>query len=271
MVSEAALGTSSTTSRESMKMKNESEAALRTVVDMNEQELSLLAFAFQEDADTLKEGLFDFQEEALNALRAGAEFLSEKYPGSSFEMSVFTPATVFHQESSCTFIEGSGNEDTSMADEEYLLTIIYDAEKGEYRCADNFYGAVLRERYDEAVGQCLETVGISSKEYTTFSVPMGKEMDGTLSVEEFLSMEPPVTRMTSIFLSVPEDPDLISSLEDILTENRFYGSYYVHFDANLENQSVASLQENRKSMTRRFFSCLAVRTGEPFTDTEGGH
>ena len=251
-ISGYASGTSSSPLNEDVMATHTSEAAAQTDVEMTEQELQLLASAFQEDAGVLKEGLFDFQKKALDALRTGTRYLSEKYPGHSFEIVTFTPANVFRQESSCTFICSTMDKGIAAADEEYLLSIVYNDEKDEYQCADTFYGALFRERYDQAIMECLEASGITSKEYTTFSVPMGKEIDGTLSVDMFLAMDPPVTRMTSIFLSVPEDENLVASIGEAMSANQFYGSCYVYFNADLESTSAASLQENRKSMSGRF-------------------
>ena len=213
---------------------------------MTEEEILLLGAAYG-DVERLREGkLYDYQKEALEYLRKGLTYLEEKYPGYDPQILTFSPATKFTPWAQF-LIKGEGEQD-------YTLTV--EKKDGSFVCLDDCYGRWLREDYDTHVMTVLRNSGFTLCAYTTFTVPMGMDIDADTTVEEFVAYTPKINRQTRLYLQAPADPEASAQqIRDALKEAGLYGHYFLYAVPAGQYGDVAQMEQNRKSWESVSFNC----------------
>lgn len=223
---------------------------------MTEHEKALLDMAYM-DGDRISEGkLFDYQEKALNELRAAEFYLSNRYPDQDLEIISYQPSS----QKGCVelqFIQ-IGN------DTEYLLKY----ENGEY--VDNFYDVPYEKEYDAIVEEILQKEGIQAKVYTTFPYLISTKIK---SGRDLLEHRPHLGRNTELFVSASELPDYEEAnrfserVRAVFEKSGIYTSGMVYFILHMErlDQDVFKLDEyahNRKNLRNIVsvtFKCFEVK------------
>ena len=219
-----------------------------TDYNLTEKEKELLRASFGDDRIG-DEILYDQHITALKQLRAVESYLNEKYTDISFSLLSFSPATRLTEKGECRF-QWEG-------DTVYRATVKPD--NGSYACADDFYGVLLRERYDAAVRSLLQESNIDCIPYTEFPVPYGMELNGNISVDTLNALTPKVTRNTRLYVPAYEKVEGIeATLQALLTESGFYGSYTVFFVPDYEGADLAALEAGRREYERLSFNCFDV-------------
>lgn len=218
-------------------------------IEMSELERELLAAAYA-DGDRIRSGqLFSYQKEALQQLRAAIGYLAEKYPGRELTFTSFTPATKFTPWGQLVF--------TAVEDGTFTATV-KPTEDG-YVCADTYYGALIRERYDLRVQELLGQAGIQAASVTEFSSPMGTEVDGSTTADELIALEPKLTRNTHLFVSAQETSEaLADAVRQRLREAGLYGSYALYFVPESQWEETAVLEQKRHTWEKVSFNCFEI-------------
>lgn len=219
-------------------------------VEMTSQEIEILSAVYT-DSERIREGrLFSHQLEALQQLRAGMQYLDEKYPGHKLNILTYAPATKFTP-SAQFLLQGDGEETYTMT-----VSVTNDA----YVCADSYYGTLIRDSYDKHVSELLTGGGFGAESFTTFSTPMGMEVNGDITVQEFISIEPKVSRNTHLFITETSDQDAAkTAIQALLEENGLYGSYILFFVPASEYGDVLTMEANRSSWNYLSFNCFNIR------------
>lgn len=217
--------------------------------EMTDQEKELLSAAYA-DADRIREGkLFEHQLEALEELRAGLTYLEDKYPDFPLLVLSFQPANKFNPWAVLSLRDESGDT--------YTVTVT--PTDGSYVCADDYYGALLREAYDEYVSGVLQTGGFSALSYTTFPEPAGSEIGADITVEKLLEIQPRLSRSTHLFSEETQShDDTAASLRECLVQAGLYGSYTLYFVPREQLGSAAELEEGRNAWEKVSFNCFDI-------------
>lgn len=215
-------------------------------IELTQQEISLLGAVYPNQERIENGELFDYQEEALYQLRAGKAYLEQKYPGISFEITSFMPANQFTQWAELTFCDEKG-------DREYRLTVTPEGES--YTCADDYYGAVLREPYDQEIVQTLAAGGFTVLSYTQFPAPAGMEIGADTSVDDIIAMGSRLTRNTHLFSDQPCTQERADQMKELLSQAGFYGSFTLYQVPSLEEE-VLRLEEGRRAFPYISFQCF---------------
>lgn len=222
------------------------EKEMINVTDLTEMEKELLVGAYPNDEERIQNGsLFDHQDDALKQLRAGIAYLTEKYPEKTPDIILFSPATKFTQWAEMSLEAPSGKM--------YRLAVS-PTENG-YECADDYYNEFLREPYDQYVADILAKAGFTVLSFTEFPSLVGTEVDGNTSIEALIAIEPPLTRNTHLFIAQSIGDPIAAEIESRIKEIGLYGSYTLYFAASLDEE-VMALEENRKTMEYKSFSCF---------------
>lgn len=231
------------------------------VFELTEEEERLLTEEFIGD-DRIKEGkLYSFQYEALLQLRYARTYLEEKYPDTDFYITVFAPISNNDPVANITFYVNGNDE------EFYDLELEVDGD--EYSAKDNYYGALLREEYDDALENIIkEKTNAPFKAYTELYEVKGTEINGNTSVEELIALRSELSRRTYLFFN-ESDIDveaLVKELQAYCTECGLYGSYTVYYGDNLLTEYKTSVElydficsTSAFDMKRESFNCFDVK------------
>lgn len=235
------IGNESTTEENSRKMGK---------TEMTEEEKALLMDVF-DDKRRIEEGdLLSYQAEALSQLRAGTAYLARKYAGHVFQLESLDPANRFRPWAELYFT----GDDSPLC----VVKITPSGETNEYTCEDNFYGFLLEKKYDSRVEKLLEESGYTAKVYTRFRSTVGSELPSEATVEELLSYNPRLSRDTDIFVTEDDSKEaMLSSIKEVIKNAGLYGSYWLFFADNLEDD-IQTLEDNKKQRKSLTFSCFDI-------------
>jgi len=212
-------------------------------IEMTNQEMDLLCQVYQ-DADRIREGkLFSHQKEALLQLRAGMEYLAQKYPDSAYTVTAFQPAIKFSPSAELTVEDGG------------TYTVYAEAEGTGYVCSDNYYGKYLQPRYDQYLEQLLAGGGYPGRSYTVFP-SASSELGPETTVEELLQKAPKQTRMVDLFVTAEDRDRAVQDLQALMAQAGLYGSYTVYFVPELAD--IQTLEEQRTGLEYVMFSCFDI-------------
>ena len=221
------------------------EDTMESIV-LTKQEISLLSAAYP-DAERIEESrLFDHEVAGLYQLRAGIAYLEEKYPQSQLEVTAFLPANQFTRWAELTFEDGGGSA--------YRLTVT-PTETG-FDCADDYYGALLREPYDQRIAEVLAQSGYTVLAFTQFPSPAGAEIGAGTSVDQLIEMGSRLTRNTHLFTVLSDGREAAASgMQAALAAEGFYGSFTLYFAPQLTGDGAA-MEANRTAWDYVTFNCF---------------
>ncbi len=212
-------------------------------LEMTAQEMELL-FRLYQDENRIPQGrLFSYQKEALLQLRAGMEYLTQKYPDGTYTVTAFQSAIKFNSGAELTIEDGR----------EYT---VYAEAKGEgYVCSDNYYGRYLQPRYDQRLEEVLFDGGYSGKSYTSF--PSASDVLGPeTTVEQLLEVAPKQLRMVDLFVTAQNHDEVVRDLQSLMTQAGLYGTYTVYFVPELAD--IQTLENQRAGLEYVIFSCFDI-------------
>lgn len=225
-------------------------------IKMTEHEKALLDLAYTDGGRIAEGKLFDYQEKALNELRAAEFYLSKRYDKQDLEIISFQPSS----QRGCVEVQfiqvGS--------DTEYLLKY----ENGKY--VDNFYDVPYEKEYDGIVEKILKDNGIEARVYTKFPYLISDKIS---SGRELLDHRPHLGRNTELFIAAKELPEqeeakaFADRVRAIFEESGIYTSGMVYYILNMEKvgQDVLQLdeyahdRENSETITSVTFKCFQVQ------------
>lgn len=189
--------------------------------------------------------LLDHQTEGLLQLRAGVAYLGSKYPDSTPSVVSFSPATEFNQWAEAALQAPDGDL--------YRMTV--SPIDGGYDCADDYYGLLIREPYDQYVVDTLSEAGFTVLSFTEFPALSGEEVTGSTIVSDLLEIKPPVSRNTHLFIAQADSQDAAAGIKEKLTDAGFYGAYTLYFVPSLDDGAEA-LEQGRKGWEHVSFNCF---------------
>ena len=222
---------------------------------MTEHEKALLDLAYTDGARISEGKLFDYQEKALNELRAAEFYLGKRYPKEDLEIISFIPSSK-KGSVEIRFIQ-VGN------DTEYLLKY----EKGQY--VDNFYDVPYEKEYDAIVEEILRENGIEARVYTTFPFLISDKIE---SGRALLERRPHLGRNTEVFVHVADLPDMETANQfsekvcGVFEKSGIYTSGAVYFILNmkaleldvLDLDEYAHNRKNLRNIVSVTFKCFHV-------------
>ena len=230
-------------------ISSEGDVAMKDEQNLTDKEKELLIRVFGNEENIKNNKLYDYQIEALNQLRTGEDYLIQKYPSHTFEITHFENATKLTNQAISNYVDEYGRS--------FAVTIT--PENGEYVCRDTYYGLAIQEHYDREIEQLLSEAGITAKTYTDFPMPAGFEVDETASLSSINEIEPKITRCTHIYVDEAEKgSEIYERTKKNLESNRAYGSYILYYVPSFEILSIEDLEQNRQNYESVSFNCFDV-------------
>ena len=194
--------------------------------------------------------------DCLEQIRLAKQYLEQKYPGTAFNIIQIAPMSKMNSITEVAFM-------VNLDDTVYNMQIT--KENDEYQVADNYYGVLIREAYDEYLTEQLKKNGFATGiTYTKFSHVYGAEIDGSLTVEKILELDKDLSRNTGIFVegAKQEAGSISKEIEDYVRSLGIYGSYtvYVIEDMTKAAQTGEALKEyvsnTREGVEVTYFNCF---------------
>lgn len=210
---------------------------------MTTQEIELLSDLYMQDGDRIREGkLFSHQEEALRQLRAGMEYMNQKYPGALFTVTAFQSATQFHQSGELSLEEGG-----------ITYTAYVEVKDQDYSFSDNYYSKYLQPRYDQYLESVLSSGGWTGRSFTRF--PSASETLGPdTTAEELLRTAPKQTRTVDLFVITQDQEKTAREVQDLIVQAGLYGTYTLYFVPELDD--IQTMEELRPHLEHVSFNCF---------------
>ncbi len=191
------------------------------IVKMTALEEKIMCRAYINE-DRIKDGkLYTHQVKDLEKVRCILSYMNEKYPDRDFEYFVFEPSSKLS-----AFTKVEYYDKTSGDDQCTFYTYLHEKENGTFYCEDNFYGFLLRGRYDAWIEEEVKKqLGCTCFAYTTFPTCQGKEISGKESVAEIKEFLYDPYRTTRIYLQADEKKatSCIEQLKKFKNENKLPG------------------------------------------------
>lgn len=202
---------------------------------MTQEEIDVLVDTYPNEADIILSGdLYLHHNTALKELRVMREYLNKKYPNEEISIVSYNPEWLFQDYASFGLKDADGKAYASKLEQTKLG----------YKCTDDYYGKILRNKYDAFIKSTLEESGYVLEVYTTFVTFQGEEINSETTVNEFLELAPKTTRYTHIFVLGAKDLETISErIEEIIIANNIYGCYAVYAVDNIQWGDVSEMEE----------------------------
>ena len=216
---------------------------------MTETEKKLLIDVFGDEKRIEEGNLFSYQRHALEQLRAGEDYLESRYPEYEFQLESLNPANKFRPWAELQIKTG---------DSPSCLVKIIPRDNGQkFDCEDNFYGFIIRESYDERIGQILAKEECPAQSFTYFLSTAGEGLNPKATVEELIAYNPNLSRETALYTdqSVP-DPELAKRMQKALTDAGMYGTYWLYFAGQESEKDIMALEKSKNSWESIVFSCI---------------
>ncbi len=211
-------------------------------VTMTEKETELLCTYYPFDDERIRTGqLSEAQFNALAELRLGTDLIDTKYPGLSYDIVSFEPATITNGEGSVDIrIEGEGEKS-------YKAFIYYDENNKPY-AAETVYGCEIRADYDGYICRLLEENGISAKSYTDFKTPVTNEVGRGTTPEDIIEQGSSIVRYTDIFVTDNSDRDgTVAKIKNVMEAHDIYAMYEVDFAPAIDGIDSRELEAGRRN------------------------
>lgn len=221
-------------SKDNKSIQEERDAGMENV-EMTNQEMQFLKDIYMNEDRIAAGNLYSYQEKTLLQYRFVLKYLNGKYPSYHFEILHGEPMNAVNSFAKFSFKEN--NEDR-------VFEIHVMQEDDSFRGEDNFYGEVIREKYDDYLySQCISDIGSLIGTYSIIPGVKGIEYDETLEIEDIIDGSKPISPLTEMYIrgnEIPEDEwnEVALLLEEVVKNKGLYGSYIVYFLAdNHENNS----------------------------------
>ena len=197
----------------------------KIVLTAEEEQLLIESFYMdEEDKLRMQEGkLYSSEEKCILYSRAAIQYLEEKYPGVNFTIvSYESPSFLGTADPIIDYMDDSGS------DKIYTMRLLED-DNGEIIYTDNYYGTLIREKYDEYFMELLNENGFESCiTYTRIKENYGMEVNGDTSVEEILERDAGKDSYVFVEGSRAEGESIAKAVEQLIRDEGLYGYYQVY-------------------------------------------
>lgn len=213
-------------------------------MNLTENEMELLKYAYTDD-DRIEEGLlFDYQVEALHMIRKCSVYLNVRYPMYNLTMVSFLP-----QDKKRNYTE------IHFRNEGSLVTYTLRYKMGETDTfSDNFYDVPFEDVYDKRIEKELKKNGVEALAYTVFPFLISDKIEDL----DALWNKKELGRNTEIFIlcdSMPNESEMNASLNKITEVFKKLGFntngilYYLFDleDKDMDNISLDSYVKDREN------------------------
>lgn len=223
--------------------EGDSQAAKAAYVQMSNEEVQLLQSCYPDSTEIANGKLFDYQEAALDQIRAGLQYVRLKYPAHIISFDWFESAPKF------TGTATLGNYDSG------IVVKVKPVDSG-FDCCDNYYGPLLQDEYDEYLTNLIAEFGCAVKSYTSFPELLDGTLTGDSSLESYLESYPRLTKDTDLFVESSDFERVdITALQQFLNHNSVYGSFTVYSVDDL-SVSLEGLRASRRDYCYKCFNCF---------------
>lgn len=218
--------------------------------DMKEIELQLLIDVFGDEQRLSRGQLYSYEKEALGQLRAGEEYLLDKYKENSFQLESFSPASKSRPWAELIF-----KYDRVL----FRTKIIPSEDMTSYSCEDDFYSYLIREEYDAMIEQILAQAGCTVRSYTKFLSTIGNELDSDASIDELLEYKAKLSRDTHLFVEENgSEEETAAIIQNAIKKASIYGNYWIYYtDGNTEGD-IRELEERKDEWESFSFCCFEI-------------
>lgn len=216
---------------------------------INEEERRLLGSLITKTESNEEGNLHPYPREALLQLRGAMAYMHEKYPMTDLEFRYFDP-DVRTTDTGVLIVNIKG----SPVLHKTRITKAHD----EYIFADDLYGELLQQPYDEALEKELSVFGGPLQTYTMFYSFAGKQINGKTEVTDILNNHPFLHRHSDLFVS--GRLNVSEEMKKHLAAKGFYGSYTV-FHTAADHRIPVSAKE-RCEGTQELCSFIIRAKGE---------
>lgn len=202
------------------------------IIEMTDEEITLLC-GFYVNEDRIREGkLHDYQKETLDEFRMAKSYLQEKYPGYTYDFFSISPSdkTQSYTKVEFTIDESSG-----------YYSVMVELLNGEYVVTDNFYGYVLGAAFDEMLEQKLSEAGLTDfGVHAGLSGFVGKDIDANTTMDELLALGSTIKIDITVWIDMPgldenENQKKVALIESTVRELEIYGGHIVYFGEGVVN------------------------------------
>lgn len=192
-------------------------------VELTQEKKNFLA-EMSMDEERIQNGeLYDWQLEVLRQYDYAMEYLKKKYPSHIFQFTSCNPKGRDNSFSTFWFVADGGENSYDL----YL----YVDKKGDYSCADNYYGELLKNDYNTVLLSLLqeeipECIGVVSAFHTVQSEKFGEQF----TAEMVLEGNDKISNTTYIYAvesEVSQAQYLFEKIESFIKNKKIYGSYYI--------------------------------------------
>lgn len=224
-------------------------------ISLSKDEERLLCEVYMDEERIHDGNLLDYQINCLNEIRSAKKYLKEKYD-KDFIILNYSPITELNCVGEMNFTTEDEIHDTDI----YYELQLKRADDGNFLLSDDYYGVLIREKYDQAFQEILkQSIKIPFVSKTMFDVLMGKEIDGKISIEEIMSLGEKLGRETSLYFN---EEDIVvkaiqKKIENIVYENKLYGSYALYYAENLlDKERLDNRDLNMEEVKVIRFNCF---------------
>ncbi|WP_167955900.1 hypothetical protein [Anaerosporobacter faecicola] len=206
--------------------KSSKNEEVEEIVTMTEEQKNLLMTLCLDDEAISKGELTDWQIEILHQFDYAKEYLGRKYPSHTF--TIVDGLQKNYTQSYTSFLFYDENRD-----ELYNMRIdIEEKEEGNvYTAKDDYYGALLKEKYEQelmkTIQQVCDTCLAVNSNVGTIS---GEEDDETIDVKDMVEGKINIENVTTIFLDgrgIEDCQAMVDEVKQFIIENGIYGEYHI--------------------------------------------
>ena len=206
----------------------EETAKIADIIELQSDEIEILSKMYVNEEHIQNGNLFSYQRDNLERYRYAKVYLLEKYPDYTMEIIYGEPKSKLMPQAEFTFVDKEGDG------KNYTVYIYNSEDNNGYYAEDNFYEAIIADKYDECVQDALQQkVNNVEIVISTMPWPKGKEYDSNLKIEDITSGKVELSANTSIYIVdniMTEDifQNIVSEIKEIICSNHFYGSFKVY-------------------------------------------
>ena len=211
-------------------------------VELTEEEKKLLIDEIGESRrERIENGILaGYERDYLEKIRDMKNYLKKKYPSYDIEITRFsTPAPLTVRGNVYSFY-------LKYDDESFEARIGFDSENNPI-FRDDFFGYILKSKYDPRITKLLHDNGIDVHSYTRLGVGLrGEDVDENKRIDEYRVMRPSFEPWTYIYIEKEEDKDVAEAIRDILIKEEISDGYVLIFVGKEDNVEYADTYKNRR-------------------------
>lgn len=206
--------------------KDTEKEKMEETVTMTEEQKNLLMKLCLDDEAISKGELTDWQIEILHQFDYAKEYLGKKYP--SHTLTIVDGQQKNYTQGYTSFLFSDEEGDTYY----HLRIDVEEKEEGNvYTAKDDYYGALLKGKYEEELQKTLHQVCDTCIAVNSYVGSIsGEEYDETIDVKDMVAGKIDIENVTTIFLDgrgIEDCQKMVDDVKGFIQERGIYGEYRV--------------------------------------------